>query len=129
MGLGHVGGSILFRNIGGAVCHLYGYPGVAGLDDAGLQVVQAGRTLGGYLGGIMSGTSPPVVELLPGETASALVEATDVPPGTERSCPTYPMLLVTPPDDTQSVRVSLPLFGCSGFQVHPVVAGITGSAR
>lgn len=126
-GLGHSGTPILFRNRGTAPCHLRGYPGVAGLDAAGNQVVQAARSLQGYLGGLRSGDSPPLVELAPGETASALVEGTNNPEGTATSCPSYPSLLVTPPDDTQSVRVTAGLSGCSLIQVHPVVPGTTGT--
>jgi len=126
-GLGHVGTPIVFQNTSRTACHLSGYPGVAALDDAGNQVVQAMRTLQGYLGGLRAGDRPPVVELAPGETASALVEGTNVPPGTATTCPNYPSLLVTPPDDTRSVMVRVVVSGCSAIQIHPVVPGMTGT--
>ena len=85
----------------------------------GVQIAQAVRTLNGYMGG--AGQSAPHVTLEPGVTASAVVEGTDVPVGSETSCPTYSSLLVTPPDATQSVRFRISLPGCSGLQVHPVV--------
>lgn len=128
-GLGHAGGPILFTNTGAAECSLYGYPGVAGLDAAGHQVVQARRTSSGYLGGLQTGADrPPTVDLAPGQTASAFVEGTDVPYGTPPppSCPRYAGLLVTPPTATQSVRLAMTLPGCSGLEVHPVLAGSTG---
>lgn len=127
-GLGHVGAPVLFRNTGNAACHLQGYPGVAALDDSGRQAAQAERTPQGYLGGLPFGTSPPVVELASGETASALVEADNIPTPPATSCVSYPSLWVTPPDDTRSVKVALSLPGCS-LQVHPVVAGDTGVLR
>ena len=127
-GLGHEGVVLLFRNVGSTVCALHGYPGVAGLNSGGRQVTQARRTPSGYLGGLAFGqTTPPNVVLAPGQTASALVEGTDVPMGNEMSCPSYPSLLVTPPNTTSSVPVSASLPGCSGLAIHPVVPGTGGS--
>jgi hypothetical protein len=74
----------------------------------------------------MTGIAPPVVTLAPGDTASAIVEGTDMPVGTATSCPTYPALLVTPPDAQQSVTVAVGIEGCSHILVHPVVAGTSG---
>lgn len=128
VGLGHVGTPILFRNTGIVGCHLQGYPGLAALDDSGRQVVRAERTPQGYLGGLPFGASPPIVELAPGETASALVEANNNPSPPATSCASYPAILVTPPDDTRSVSVALSVSGCS-LQIHPVVACDTGVLR
>ncbi len=129
-GLGHEGGVILFENTGTSACTLSGYPGVAALNSSGTQVQQARRTPSGYLGGMQTGsTTPPVVTLQVGGTASAFVEGTDVPVGTATSCPTYAGLLVTPPTATQSTRLTLSLPGCSPIQVHPVVSGTTGTTQ
>jgi hypothetical protein len=128
-GLGHEDQVIVFTNRSQSGCNLSGYPGVAGLDAQGNQVVQAERTLNGYLGGLENGAKTyPIVALTPGESASATVEGTDVPVGTATSCPTYPALLVTPPNLTVSVRIAAGLPGCSPLQIHPVVSGSTGSA-
>jgi hypothetical protein len=129
-GAGHEGEVLLFTNRGQSTCTLSGYPGVAGLDAQGNQVVQAERTLSGYLGGLENGaTNAPIVTLAPGNAASALVEGTDVPVGSATSCPSYPALLVTPPNLTVSVQVTPGLPGCSPIQVHPVVPGNTGRAE
>jgi hypothetical protein len=126
-GLGHEDQVILFTNSSQSACSLSGYPGVAGLDAQGNQAVQAVRTPSGYLGGLASGdVTPPVVVLAPGQSASATVEGTDNPVGTATSCPSYPELLVTPPDLTGSTRVAAGLPGCSPIQIHPVVPGTTG---
>lgn len=134
-GLGHQDQVILFTNQSQSTCTLSGYPGVAGLDAHGNQVVQAERTLSGYLGGLQNGaTTPPTVTLNPGQTASATVEGTDNPIGSATSCPYYPALLVTPPNLTESVRVTVSdlgtnppgLPGCSQIEVHPVVPGSNG---
>lgn len=125
--MGHVGLVLLFRNAASTPCHLRGYPGVAGLDGSGRQIAQAARTASGYLGGLSSGGAAASVTLAPGGTASALVEATDVPTGSAASCPSYAALLVIPPNETASTRLAVNLPGCSGLQVHPVVAGSNGS--
>jgi Protein of unknown function (DUF4232) len=134
--LGHQDQVIVFTNEGQSTCTLSGYPGVAGLDANGHQAVQAQRTVSGYLGGLQVGTSPPNVSLTPGATGSAIVEGTDDPVGTATTCPSYPALLVTPPNLTESTRVTVTglgshpsgLAGCSPIEVHPVVAGSGGGA-
>jgi hypothetical protein len=127
----------VFTNQSQSACTLSGYPGVAGLDAQGNQAVQAVRTLAGYLGGLKPGdTTPPLVSLAPGQTASATVEGTDNPIGSATSCPYYPILLVTPPNLTDSVRVTVSdlgrvtsgLPGCSPIEVHPVVPGNSGGS-
>jgi hypothetical protein len=127
-GAGHEDQVLVFTNQSASTCSLFGYPGVAGLNAQGEQVVQAQRTPGGYLGGLESGGAPAVVPLAPGQAASAIVEGTDVPVGTATSCPDYPALLVTPPNLTDSVQVAAGLPGCSPIEVHPVVPGTNGSA-
>jgi hypothetical protein len=127
-GLGHEGFPILFRNAGTSACTLQGYPGVAALEATGTQAQQAQRTPQGYLGGMDTGsTTPPLVTLAPGQSASALVEGTDMPSGGATSCPTYPAVDVTPPTSTHTVRITSSLPGCSQIQVHPVLPGTTGT--
>jgi hypothetical protein len=106
-----------------------GYPGVAGLNSSGQQVVQAVRTLNGFMGGVPTGVNPPIVTLAPGQSASAMVEGTDVPTGTATTCPGYSTLLVTPPDTRQSTTLAIGLSGCSAIQIHPVVAGSSGTIQ
>lgn len=134
--LGHEDQVIVFTNKGQSTCTLSGYPGVAGLDANGNQVVQAQRTVSGYLGGLQVGANPPSVSLAPGDTASAIVEGTDDPVGTATTCPYYSALLVTPPNLTKSARVTVTglgsnpsgLAGCSPIEVHPVASGSGGGA-
>jgi hypothetical protein len=128
--LGHEGQILLFTNTSQSTCILGGYPGVAGLGAQGNQVVQAERSLNGYLGGLNNGaTTPPIVVVTPGQSISALVEGTDVPVAPATSCPSYPAPLVTPPNLTVSVRVPLGLFECSPIQIHPVVPGSSGRVQ
>jgi hypothetical protein len=124
---GHIGVLLRFENVRTRICNLTGYPGVAALDAAGRQVIQAVRTLHGFIPGVPTGQRPPVVILAGGQSASAFVEGTDVPEGNDRQCPTYPKLLVTPPNTRQSVTVDMSMPGCSPVQVHPVVPGTSGA--
>jgi Protein of unknown function (DUF4232) len=127
-GLGHSGFPLIFRNVGSTDCTIAGYPGVAGIDNYGRQVTQAERTSAGYLGGLPPGAAIPVVTLKPGDQASALIEGTDNPQGGATSCQQLVGILVTAPDTTQYVQMAQAPGDCSGLQIHPVVAGTTGSA-
>lgn len=129
VGAGNWGVVLIFRNVASAPCVLGGYPGVAGLNASRQQVLQAVRTPSGYIGGLPIGqTKPPVVLLDPGTEASALVEGSDYGIGTATSCPSLAGLLVTPPGSRHSVALMRQTpYECSGLQVHPVVAGTTGS--
>jgi hypothetical protein len=117
---GHIGARVIFKNTSTKPCTLYGFPGVAGLDAAGKQQVQAQRVTNGYLGTAKVTT----VLVAPGASASALVAAVDVPSGNATSCPTYPKLLVTPPGTRDSHTVALSLPGCPTLDVYPVVPGV-----
>jgi hypothetical protein len=127
-GAGHVGVILLFQNTSAQPCTLMGYPGVAGLDSSGKQVVQAKRTLNGSFQALPAGQGFPIVILTKTSPASAFVEGTDVPTGNAKTCPTYPKLLVTPPNTTESVTIDESMPGCEALQVHPVVPGKTGAA-
>lgn len=125
-GSGHRSVVLLFTNVSAAPCRLFGYPGVAALDAHDTQVAQARRTLSGYLGGT---TQPATtVDISSGQSASALIEASAFGPGGS-SCVAYPAILVTPPDETHSIKLAWPSDGCSDPQIHPVVPGTTGSRR
>lgn len=123
-GSGHRGVALILTNTGGRACRVSGYPGVGGLDAGGKRV-QARQTPGGYLGGLGSG-SPSTVTLVPGASASALVEALAFNASDGSACAAFGGLLVTVPDDTVVTRLSWQTDACSDLQVHPVVPGTTG---
>jgi hypothetical protein len=138
-GLGNVAEVIGFRNVGGALCTLTGYPGVAALDGQGRQVQQARRRPSAYLGGLAPGATPPTVRLEPGQIASATVDGADNPVGDATSCPYYPAFLVTVPDETHSVVLrgvgwqgadfaTQGFPGCALLTVTPVVPGESGNS-
>lgn len=82
-GLGHEGGPVLFKNVGNVQCSLYGYPGVAALNESGQQVAQAQPTYASLL--VTPPTSKRSVRItlsLPGCTP---IQAHPVVPGTTGS--------------------------------------------
>jgi hypothetical protein len=123
-GMTHRATILVFRNTSTVTCHLAGYPGVAGLNASDQQIAQANRTMNGYLGGARSAA---MVQLAPGQSASAMVEALAIDATTGNACTPYAAILVTPPNETHSIKLAWPSDGCSGLQIHPVVPGTTGS--
>jgi hypothetical protein len=128
VGMGHVGQVVVFTNVSTAPCTLYGYPGIAGLDAAGAQIMQASRTPSGYLGGLWNAPNgpPPIVALAPGQAASALVEGVDNQVGS-MPCVHLSGFLVTAPNTARSVDLPSGSPECDGLDVHPVVAGTSGT--
>jgi hypothetical protein len=123
----HAGLVIVYTNTGQISCSMTGYPGLAILNAAGKQIIQAARTPSGYLGGIRNGKPPfATVPLDAGGSASALVEG-QVVDNTGKACPTEHALLTTPPATTVPVKVSATTVFCGQVQIHPVVAGKSGS--
>jgi Protein of unknown function (DUF4232) len=114
---GRYGIVLVFTRTGAASCYLQGYPGVAGLDAAGNQVAQARRAPTGQ---------PARVDMPPRATASALLSGSNVPSDGGPDCPVYEGLLVTPPDETRSARLTIRANGCDGLEIHPVVSGANG---
>ena len=125
---GHSAVLLLFRNVSDRTCHLYGYPGVAGIDTTGRQVTQARRSREGFMGGVgWSGRRRPIplVPLAPGRFASAIVEGDDNSPS-GGACRRLAGMLVTPPDSYHSIRFPVVPGDCDGLQIHPVVPGRSG---
>ena len=67
-----------------------------------------------------------MVRLAPGGFASAILEGEDVNPQTSAACPRYSSLLVTPPNQTVTVRLTRLLAICDP-EIHPVVVGTSGT--
>jgi hypothetical protein len=119
-GVGHAGYPIVFTNTGGT-CTMFGYPGVDGLAANGADVVHATRTLFGYLGGTHTERT---VTLAHGKKASAFFEGINFAVS-GRPCHRFKALLVTPPNETHSVKIGGVDSVCYP-QIHPVVPGASG---
>jgi hypothetical protein len=125
---GHLALVLVFNNVSTTPCRMLGYPGVALVDAHGATVANAARTLRGMAGGEPGGVVAPSYVVLPaGHSASALVEASDVPQGGVTNCGSY-NLNVTAPDQTVAVPAGTATMPRCDLQVHPVVAG-TGGGR
>ena len=125
---------VAFKNISDAACSLHGYPGLALLNTEGRPAQQAQRVATGVMAGIwppgLQGVGDgyqvlPEVVLEPGDSASAGVEGTL---GNESNCTMFQDFLITPPNDTQSVRVDkfAPISACPSISIEPVVPGTHG---
>ena len=126
VGLGHWAEILRFHNVGRGACSLRGYPEVVALDPAHGLVVIGVPSLSGYLGSARITT----VAVPSGQFASSLIEGGDNPVGNATSCPSYPVVKITPPGTHVSIRVHVDgsLSGCTGIEVHPVVAGTRGGS-
>jgi uncharacterized protein DUF4232 len=126
-GLSHIAVILRFRNRSASACILTGYPGAA-LAAASGHEVQARRTPSGYLGGLSASEhTPPVLQVRPGATVSALLEGLDAEVAHGGGpCPRYVHLLVTPPNQRVTVRMATPLTRMCAPEIHPVVPGAGG---
>ena len=119
---GHLTLVLIFNNVGHTACRMYGYPGLDLVTPSGTVVAHARRTLSGMAGGATTVAS---VTLAAGASASALVEASDVPQAGIANCGNYP-LMVTPPGQYVSVPAGTALMPKCALEIHPVVAGTRG---
>jgi hypothetical protein len=115
---------LVFQNVSGHRCSLYGYPGASIVGPGGEALLNAQRVRGGL-------AEIPTVTLDAGERASTLLEWSDVPSGAAPGgCQVQgaTTLEVTPPNFTESATFSLGAGTeiCSAFEIHPVVKGATG---
>jgi hypothetical protein len=126
-GTGHVSSVILVRNAGPGPCRLMGYPAVRFRNGTGVEVARGIPTPHGFTGGLPVGAPIPVVDLEPGESASAVMEGTDMPTGTATSCPSYASYTIALPGWPGTTTIDHSYGGCSDVQVHPFVLGFNGS--
>src|SRR5581483_10124240 len=124
---GHVSLILVFNNVSRTTtCEIIGYPGVDLVTASGATVVHLTRTLRGMAGGEPAGvTAPRPVILRPGQSASALAEASDVPQGGVADCGSY-SLLITVPNQYVSVVAGTAMLPRCAAEIHPVVPGTTG---
>jgi len=113
---GHIVAPLVLKNTSSTSCVTGGFPGVAGTNAAGAQIIQAAR----------QGPSGHTITLAPGAAASSLVSGVDVPSGTATSCPNLAGLDVTPPNTTVTVHIATTLPSCPGLSVTALVPGTSG---
>ena len=124
-GMSHDAEPLVFTNTSSTTCTMQGYPGAA-IMSGSTVVLNATRTLNGYIGDERQLSSAPLITLAPGATASAMLES--LANAGETCYPTGSGTLeVTPPNTTATTSLTSMTVGtngiCADFQVHPVVAG------
>ena len=124
--MNHGGDVLIFTNHGGSGCTLQGYPGVA-VAQGSTTLLNATRSLSGYIGNDPGVGSPQLVTLASGKSASAIVEWVG---NAGEAC--YPdgtgTLEVTPPNTRNTSSFGKLTLGddgiCADFEVHPVISGV-----
>ena len=118
-GHGELGFSL--KNISSSSCHTFGFPGVLFLDKAGNPLpTQSTRTTHDFFG-----QAPEVALILaPGQSASFRLGVTHGMTSTV-GCTTAYGLQVIPPDDTHTLRTSIPggAYECGTATVSPLRPG------
>ncbi len=122
--LGHVGVVLIFTDTRSPRCTVRGYPLVT------LSAHRVTHTLLGYLGGLEGTSILPTITLSRGQSASALLEGSDSNRSGHR-CSNVTALRVALPGSTSSTMVQLErsneMTACGGLEVHPLVAGGSGT--
>lgn len=119
--------SFALRNISSQSCPMDGFPGAQLLDAAGGQLPTSVVRGGSYP---FTDLAPAALTLGAGESAYFNLGYSDVPTGSETSCPTATQLEVTPPnaEDHDTVAVQLTACDHGTLTVSPVFAsGSPGS--
>jgi hypothetical protein len=117
--------TVALRNTSATTCVLAGYPTLQMVDTKGAALVTKTVDKGSY-----SFTSQPAapVTIPPGQSGSFNIGYSDVPTGTETTCPTSAALQITPPAVTGHLTLTASLTPCNGgtLVVSPILTGATG---
>jgi hypothetical protein len=109
------------KNTGSTSCNTIGYPGIQFLDKAGKPLpTTPSHTTQDYFG-----TAPKVLlTVAPGATASFRLGVTHVPTPTQ-TCTTASALQVIPPNDTSTLKITIPdgAYECGTATVSPMRPG------
>ncbi len=118
-GHGEIG--VAMRNTGSSGCHTFGYPGVLFLDKVGQPL----PTIPTHTTHDFFGTAPEIgINVVPGGSVSFRLGVTHGINGTQ-GCATAYGLRVIPPNDTATLRATIPggAFECRTVTVSPVRPG------
>jgi hypothetical protein len=119
---GHIVLTYGLRNISGAPCTLFGYPGLQMTDALGKPLPTQVSRGGSYT---FVAETPTPVSLSPQAEASFYAGYSDAPTGGETSCPQSAELEVTPPNDPGKISLADQIAPCEhgSVTVSPVHAG------
>lgn len=118
--------SITLRNVTSTTCVLGGYPGLLLIGSDGKPLPTVTIRKGTYP---FTAQAPTLVTLGPGQVAHINIGYSDVPVGTESSCPMATALQVIPPNATDHLTVTMSLSPCDQGKLvtSPVLSGPGGS--
>jgi hypothetical protein len=119
---GHIVVTYGLRNVSGAPCTLFGYPGLQMIDASGKPLPTQVSHSGSYT---FVAETPTPLSLSPQAEASFYAGYTDVPTGGETSCPQSARLEITPPNDPGKITLTDQIAPCKNgsITVSPVHAG------
>ena len=120
-GLGHAAWILTVVNVSAYPCSLSGYLRVSELSGRTTTALSATPTRNGYLGGVSSPGPLPTIVLVPGGSASAMLEGLDAL-RTGKACPATWGIAVRLPSVSTLVRMRFPVGLCDSVQIHPLVA-------
>ncbi|MHB8219063.1 MAG: DUF4232 domain-containing protein [Acidimicrobiales bacterium] len=121
---GTIFSSATMVNTSSATCSLGGYPGMQLLTSSGTalptDVIRGGR----HFPAAQANEPATTVTLAPGQAVAFDFIYSDVPVGTETSCPASTKAEITPPNDYSHAVVTAPITACGGGTVYvsPVFA-------
>jgi hypothetical protein len=122
---GHGNLIVRFKNRSNHTCTLRGYPGITAMTKEGQTVKHAKHTLNGFTGGSHHGVQ--TITVAPGHYASADVEWHNFNFSTGHNCRFAPFIEIRPAHTTLTAVKKRSVSRC-GLQVHPTVAGRSGSS-
>ena len=102
--LGVLYGYLSFTNTSHSGCIVTGWPTVIGVPAAGMSTAGVRERFGTPVARTVQGT--PTVDLKPGATAIAAIDATDVPKSGNECPPPYRYLKVAPPGEERMTMIS-----------------------
>jgi Protein of unknown function (DUF4232) len=120
--------TIALKSTAAQPCVLSGYPGLGLLASNGSSLPSNVVRKGSYS---FTAMAPTTVTLTPGESAYFNVGYSDVPVGSETSCPTSASLEVTPPNSVVHLTFSAALAPCGGgtLVVSPVFLATSAGSQ
>jgi hypothetical protein len=111
--------TVSLKSTAGSPCSLGGYPGLQLLSATGAPLPTSVVRKGSYS---FTAMAPTTVTIAPGQSVYFNIGYSDVPEGSETSCPTSGGLEVTPPNATDHLSIEAKLAPCGGgtMAVSPV---------
>lgn len=124
-GAGTIEMQVTMVNTSAATCTMEGYAGMQLLSASGAAITTTVIRGGGPEFPAAAANAPPApVSLAPQQMGAFDFSYSDVPVGSETSCPTSAQSEVTPPNDTSYAVIPLQVAPCAGGTIHvsPVYA-------